>query len=340
MKLATIIQEIETLRQTLVAELATTQRPESLLKHPKIKLFYEMIPQLEPADRAQLGQALNQLRQELQTLIQQKKADAEDATIEALDITAPWAENQQPPQLLSADLGSVHPLSQEIEAVNQIWRAMGFEAVESRQIDNDFNMFEALNFPEGHPARDSYDTFRTEEGLIPPAHTSTMQNRLLRAGKAELERNSQIAVVSYGRVFRNEDLDATHEHTFHQYEGVFVSRDATVAQMMATLKAFFEAYYQDKVAVRTQPGYFPFVEPGLEFMIEKPASIGGKPGDWLEMLGCGMIHPEVLKMADIDPKQYRGFAWGGGFERLVMLKYGISDIRLFESAKLEFLREF
>lgn len=340
MKLATIIQEIETLRQTLVAELATTQRPESLLKHPKIKQFYEMIPQLESADRAQLGQALNQLRQELQTLIQQKKADAEDATIEALDITAPWAENQQPPQLLSADLGSVHPLSQEIEAVNQIWRAMGFEAVESRQIDNDFNMFEALNFPEGHPARDSYDTFRTEEGLIPPAHTSTMQNRLLRAGKAELERNGQIAVVSYGRVFRNEDLDATHEHTFHQYEGVFVSRDATVAQMMATLKAFFEAYYQDKVAVRTQPGYFPFVEPGLEFMIEKPASIGGKPGDWLEMLGCGMIHPEVLKMADIDPKQYRGFAWGGGFERLVMLKYGISDIRLFESAKLEFLREF
>ena len=340
MKLATIIQEIETLRQTLVAELATTQRPESLLKHPKIKQFYEMIPQLEPTDRAQLGQALNQLRQEFQTLIQQKKADAEDATIEALDITAPWAENQQPPQLLSADLGSVHPLSQEIEAVNQIWRAMGFEAVESRQIDNDFNMFEALNFPEGHPARDSYDTFRTEEGLIPPAHTSTMQNRLLRAGKAELERNGQIAVVSYGRVFRNEDLDATHEHTFHQYEGVFVSRDATVAQMMATLKAFFEAYYQDKVAVRTQPGYFPFVEPGLEFMIEKPASIGGKPGDWLEMLGCGMIHPEVLKMADIDPKQYRGFAWGGGFERLVMLKYGISDIRLFESAKLEFLREF
>lgn len=340
MKLATIIQEIETLRQTLVAELATTQRPESLLKHPKIKQFYEMIPQLESADRAQLGQALNQLRQELQTLIQQKKADAEDATIEALDITAPWAENQQPPQLLSADLGSVHPLSQEIEAVNQIWRAMGFEAIESRQIDNDFNMFEALNFPEGHPARDSYDTFRTEEGLIPPAHTSTMQNRLLRAGKAELERNGQIAVVSYGRVFRNEDLDATHEHTFHQYEGVFVSRDATVAQMMATLKAFFEAYYQDKVAVRTQPGYFPFVEPGLEFMIEKPASIGGKPGDWLEMLGCGMIHPEVLKMADIDPKQYRGFAWGGGFERLVMLKYGISDIRLFESAKLEFLREF
>ncbi len=340
MKLATIIQEIETLRQTLVAELATTQRPESLLRHPKIKQFYEMIPQLEPADRAQLGQALNQLRQELQTLIQQKIADAEDATVEALDITAPWAENQQPPQLLSADLGSIHPLSQEIEAVNQIWRAMGFEAVESRQIDNDFNMFEALNFPEGHPARDSYDTFRTEEGLIPPAHTSTMQNRILRAGKAELERNGQIAVVSYGRVFRNEDLDATHEHTFHQYEGVFVSRDATVAQMMATLKAFFEAYYQDKVAVRTQPGYFPFVEPGLEFMIEKPASIGGKPGDWLEMLGCGMIHPEVLKMADIDPKQYRGFAWGGGFERLVMLKYGISDIRLFESAKLEFLREF
>lgn len=340
MKLEEIIQEIKALRRVLVAELAQSERPESLLKHPKIKQLYELIPQLSPEDRAQIGQALNQFRQEIQQLIKQKLAEGEEAAVEALDITAPWAENERPPQLLSAELGSIHPLSKEIEAVNQIWQAMGFEAIESRQIDNDFNMFEALNFPEGHPARDSYDTFRTEEGLIPPAHTSTMQNRILQAGKAELERNGQIAVVSYGRVFRNEDLDATHEHTFHQYEGVFVSRDATVAQMMATLKAFFEAYYQDRVAVRTQPGYFPFVEPGLEFMIEKPASIGGKPGEWLEMLGCGMIHPEVLKMAGIDPKQYRGFAWGGGFERLVMLKYGISDIRLFEAGKLEFLREF
>lgn len=340
MKLEEIIQEIKTVREVLLAELSGASNPEAILKNSRIKKLYEVIPQLAPEDRAEIGQALNRFRNELRELINQKIASQEAAEVEALDITAPWGDNEMAPKLLSAEFGSIHPLTREIEAVNDIWRSMGFKAIESRQIDNDFNMFEALNFPEGHPARDSYDTFRTEEGLIPPAHTSTMQNRILKAGKAELEAGGQIAVVSYGRVFRNEDLDATHEHTFHQYEGVFVSKNATVAQMMATLKEFFEAYYQDKLEVRTQPGYFPFVEPGLEFLIEKPASIGGKKGDWLEMLGCGMIHPEVLKMAGIDPKEYRGFAWGGGFERLVMLKYGIGDIRFFESAKLEFLREF
>ena len=199
-------------------------------------------------------------------------------------------------------------------------------------------MFGTLNFPENHPARDGYDTFRTEEGFIPPAHTSTMQNRILNNGKAKLENGGQIAAISYGRVFRNEDVDATHEHTFYQCEGVFVSRDATLGQMLGTLRSFFEAYYGQKLKIKTQPAYFPFVEPGLEFAIEKPASLGGKPGEWLEMLGCGMIHPNVLKSAGIDPEKYRGFAWGGGIERLVMLKYGIEDLRHFESGKLQFLR--
>ena len=217
---------------------------------------------------------------------------------------------------------------------------MGFEAIESRQIDNDWNMFGALNFPENHPARDGYDTFRTEENFIPPAHTSTMQNRVLKHGKKQLEEEGQIAHVSYGRVFRNEDLDATHEHTFYQCEGVFVSETANLAQMLGTLHAFFEEYYGQKLEIRTQPGYFPFTEPSLEFLIEKPEALGGKKGEWLEMLGCGMIHPNVLESAGIDSKKYRGFAWGGGIERLVMLKYGISDIRYFESAKLEFLKEF
>ena len=340
MRIEDITKEIKAVRKKLLLELERLPSPEAILKHSKIKRLYEVIPKLKPEDRAEIGQKINQLRNELRKKVEQKLEAQSEVEIEAIDITSPWAENEQPAQLLSSEIGSIHPLTREIDQVCQIWRSMGFTAVESRQIDNDFNMFESLNFPEGHPARDSYDTFRTEEGLIPPAHTSTMQNRILKSGKAQLEQGGQIAVVSYGRVFRNEDQDATHEHTFHQYEGVFVSREASLAQMMATLKEFFEAYYQDKLNVRTQPGYFPFVEPGLEFLIEKPASIGGKTGDWLEMLGCGMIHPEVLKMADIDPKQYRGFAWGGGFERLVMLKYGISDVRLFESGKVEFLRRF
>jgi len=224
--------------------------------------------------------------------------------------------------------------------VTDIFTRMGFEAVESRQIDDDFHMFGSLNFPENHPARDGYDTFRTEEGFIPPAHTSTMQNRILKAGKARLEAGGQIAAISYGRVFRNEDVDATHEHTFHQVEGVFVSKNATLGEMIGTLQAFFEVYYGQRLQIKTQPAYFPFVEPGLEIMIEKPAVLGGKAGEWLEMVGCGMVHPNVLSEAGIDPTQYRGFAWGMGVERLVMLKYGIEDLRYFESAKLSFLRKF
>jgi phenylalanyl-tRNA synthetase alpha chain len=219
-----------------------------------------------------------------------------------------------------------------------IYERMGFEAVESRQIDDDFHMFESLNFPKGHPARDNFDTFRTKEGFIPPAHTSTMQHRILLDGRDKLVAGGQIAAIAYGRCFRNEDLDASHEHTFYQCEGVFVSREASLGQMLGVLKRFFEDFYGQILNIKTQPAYFPFVEPGLEFLIEKPRSLGGS--GWLEVLGCGMIHPNVLKMAGIDPKLYRGFAWGGGVDRLVMLKYGIDDIRYFESGKLKFLREF
>jgi phenylalanyl-tRNA synthetase alpha chain len=261
-------------------------------------------------------------------------------TVQSLDVTAPWDVNAGPVNLLPTQQGTQHPLTRELEVVTDIFTRMGFEAIESRQIDDDFHMFGALNFPENHPARDGYDTFRTEEGYIPPAHTSTMQYRILKDGKAKLEAGGQIAAVSYGRVFRNEDVDATHEHTFYQCEGVFVSETATLGDMLGTLRAFFEAYYGQTLKIKTQPAYFPFVEPGLEFAIEKPATLGGKPGEWLEMLGCGMIHPNVLRSADIDPEKYQGFAWGGGVERLVMLKYGIEDLRHFESGKLTFLRKF
>jgi len=243
---------------------------------------------------------------------------------------------------MTADRGSIHPLMAELKIVLDIFARMGFTSVESRQLDDDYHMFTSLNFPPNHPARDGYDTFRTEENFIPPAHTSTMQNRVIRAGRAKLLAGGQIATVIPGRCFRNEDQDVTHEHTFFQVEGVFVSRTANLAQLLGTLRAFFETYYGQKLRIKTQPGYFPFTEPSLEFAIEKPASLGGggKGGEWLEMLGCGMIHPNVLAEADIDPTKFRGFAWGGGIERLALLKYGIEDIRHFESGKLAFLREF
>ncbi len=331
---------IDELRVQLLERIANTNEPREVLKADEIKQLYTIIPTLDPSERGSYGKSVNELKVALEAAVAARESALEDSTIEPLDVTAPWDLNASAPQLLSTEQGTQHPLTLELENVIDIFTRMGFEAIESRQIDDDHHMFGALNFPENHPARDGYDTFRTEEGFIPPAHTSTMQHRILKAGKAKLEAGGQIAAVSYGRVFRNEDVDATHEHTFYQCEGVFVSDDATLGQMLGTLRSFFEVYYGQTLKIKTQPAYFPFVEPGLEFAIEKPAALGGKPGDWLEMLGCGMIHPNVLRAADIDPEKYRGFAWGGGIERLVMLKYGIEDLRHFESGKLQFLRKF
>jgi len=322
---------IDELRSRLLERIKTSDQPRDVLKSDEIKQLYAAIPTLEPSERGAYGKAVNELKISLEAAVALREAEMEDVSIETLDVTAPWGVNETEPILLPTQQGTQHPLTRELENVVDIFTRMGFEAVESRQIDDDHHMFGALNFPENHPARDGYDTFRTEEGFIPPAHTSTMQNRILKNGKKALEDGGKIAAISYGRVYRNEDVDATHEHTFYQCEGVLVSRDASLGQMLGTLRSFFEVYYGQKLKIKTQPAYFPFVEPGLEFAIEKPAALGGKPGEWLEMLGCGMIHPNVLRAADIDPEIYRGFAWGGGIERLVMLKYGIEDLRYFES---------
>jgi len=334
------MQNINDVRNKLIAQVAVSDNPRDLLKVPEFKQLYSVISTLPVEQRGAYGKSINELKQALEAAILSREAELEDATVEMIDITAPWDVNTGQQNLLSTEQGTQHPLTLELELIVDIFTRMGFEAVESRQIDDDHHMFGSLNFPENHPARDNFDTFRTEEGFVSPAHTSTMQNRILIEGKAKLEAGGQIAAVSYGRVFRNEDLDATHEHTFYQYEGVFVSKDATLGQMLGTLRSFFEIYYDQKLKTKTQPAYFPFVEPGLEFAIERPAALNGKPGEWLEMLGCGMIHPNVLAAAGIDSTKYRGFAWGGGVERLAMLKYGIEDIRHFESGKLQFLRKF
>lgn len=301
----------------------------------KLNAEYAKIKELPPEQRGEFGRTMNAKKQQILAAIATAEAEAESDNVTPLDISAPCAPNQAIPTL---HLGTKHPLMVELERVASIYADMGFNVMESNQLDDEFHMFDSLNFSKGHPARDGYDTFRTAEGFIPPAHTSTMQHRALKKYRAALADQGQIAVVIPGRVFRNEDVDTTHEHTFYQCEGVFVSKDATMGQMFGVLKRFFELYYGQKLNIKTQPGYFPFTEPSAEFLIEKPASLGGK--GWLEMGGCGMIHPNVLKMAGIDPTQYHGFAWGGGIDRLVMLKYQLSDVRYFESGKLDFLEEF
>ena len=205
--------------------------------------------------------------------------------------------------------------------------------------------------PKGHPARDDWDTFMTEETdkdgepFIAPAHTSTMQNRMLLKYKANLEVGEPIAVAIPDRTFRNEDLDARHEHTFYQVEGIYVAKGVNAGMLIATLQEFLQEYYGKELDVRVNPFYFPFTEPSFEFALSCPfcdkkgCNICSFEG-WIELLGCGLIHPNVLKAADIDPNEYTGFAFGCGIDRLVMMKYGIEDVRHFESAKLDFLRQF
>lgn len=325
-----------------------------ILKAVELRALFTEIPTLAVEERAQFGKEVNVLRNELEQLVAHAQEQLETTALSPIDVTAPFDINvpvEKHPQLLSSEQGSKHPLMSELESVLDIFYRMGFTAIESREIDDDEHMFEMLNFPEGHPARDDYDTFMTVQTdskgkqFIAPAHTSTMQNRVLQQYKDNLEAGRAISVVIPGRVFRNEDLDARHEHTFYQLEGVYVDKGIHAGHLIATLKTFLQEYYQQELEVKTQPFYFPFTEPSFEFALSCPfckkkgCSICSYAG-WIELLGCGMIHPNVLKMAGIDPTVYSGFAWGGGVERLVMMKNGIEDVRHFEAGKLEFLRQF
>ncbi len=343
---------IATVANDLMARMAELTHKAEILKAVELKALYAEIPNLPPEERGSFGKEINMLKQQLEAAVAAYQEQAE--ALPAIDVTAPFDVNvpvAKQPRLLPSEQGSRHPLMSELEKVLDIFYRMGFTAIESRQIDDDTHMFEMLNFPEGHPARDDYDTFMTVQKdaqgkqLIAPAHTSTMQNRVLQEYRANLEQGRPIAAVIPGRVFRNEDLDARHEHTFYQLEGVYVDRGIHAGHLIATLKTFLQEYYQKELEVKTQPFYFPFTEPSFEFALSCPfcdkkgCQICGYAG-WIELLGCGMIHPNVLRMAGIDPEVYTGFAWGSGIERLVMMKHDIEDVRHFESGKLDFLRQF
>jgi phenylalanyl-tRNA synthetase alpha chain len=336
----------------LKTRLDTLAVKSDILKAVELKALYAEIPGLPEAERGGFGRELNQLKQELAGIVALHQEAAE--ALPTIDVTAPFDTNTAPdkrPRLLTSENGSRHPLMTERERILDIFYRMGFTASESREIDDDFHMFGSLNFPEGHPARDDYDTFMTEQTdkdgkrFIAPAHTSTMQNRILQKYADDLKAGRPIAVLVPDRVFRNEDLDARHEHTFYQHEGIYVGKGIHVGHLMATLKTFLQEYYGKELEIMTQPFYFPFTEPSFEFAMSCPfcdkkgCNICSHSG-WIELLGCGMIHPNVLKAAGIDPNEYTGFAWGGGIDRLVMMKHNIEDVRHFHAGKLEFLRQF
>lgn len=307
-----------------------------------LTLAIKTITSIPSEQKASYGKDVNLLKNNLQELLDQKKNQSliysQNTKIDPsapFDINTP---NNERPQVWDLK-GTKHPLHKEVERLVEIFQRMGFDVLESRQIDDDYHMFESLNFPVGHPARDMYDTFWTEDGLVLPAHTSTMQNRALKKFGPP-----PIRVVLPGRVFRHEATDASHEHTFYQMEGIYVDKNISLANMKATIKTFLEAYLETDLEVRMQPSFFPFTEPDCEFVISCPfcnkagCSTCGHSG-WIEIMGCGMIHPNVLRQGGIDPEEYSGFAWGFGVDRLTMIRLGINDIRYLRDSNLNFLRQ-
>ncbi len=316
-------------------------------KKGEVKKLLRQIGKQEPEIRADFGAAVNILQQKVEQELEilQKREERQrlgkSLTKESIDVTAPFAPNiskSERPELI-AKPGSLHPITQIGEKALDVFRTMGFHVTEARRLDDDYNVFEALNIPKGHPARDMWDTFWTENGLIPITHTSSMQNRII-SGE-----DMPIREVIVGRCFRNEATDASHEHTFYQVEGVYVDEDIKLSDLIGTLSNFMNTFYGQEIKYRIQPSYFPFVEPGLEFMIE--CLVCGQSGcpfcgysGWVEVIPCGMIHPNVLKEAGRDPEKYSGFAWGLGYDRLVMLGSQIQDIRNIHSGDLKFLEQF
>ena len=347
------MEKLDKVRSVLLSRVGEADEPRSVLRSAELRELYDVIATLPSEERGAFGKKVNELKQELERAITAREAELSKVELPPIDVTAPMDVNAPRPELLPSERGTIHPLMREIDRISDIFNRMGFVTEESREIDDQFHMFESLNFPKGHPARDDYDTFMTEETdingdrLIAPAHTSTMQNRVLKKYHDNLAKGEAIAAIVSDRVFRNEDLDARHEHTFYQVEGVYVAKGVNVGNLIATLQEFLQEYYGKKLDVRVNPFYFPFTEPSFEFALSCPFCEGKNPDckvcsgeGWIELLGCGMIHPNVLKAADIDPNEYTGFAFGCGIDRLVMMKYGIEDVRHFESGKLDFLEQF
>ncbi len=340
--------------EILKTRLKKLENKADVLRAVEFKALYAQIPSLPASERGAFGKELNNLKTELTGLVESYQLSATSHQLPPIDVTAPFDVNtplDKRPYLLSAELSSQHPLMTELEEHIDIFARMGFVHMDARELDDDWHMFTSLNFPEEHPARDDYDTFLTNtrdangKPFVAPAHVSTMQNRLQKKYRSNLDEGRPIAVVYTGRTFRNEDVDARHEHTFYQVEISYIDKNVNVGNLIATIQVWLSNYFKKDVKVKTQPFYFPFTEPSFEFAAgcifcnQKGCNICSYSG-WIELGGCGLIHHNVLEMGGIDPQKFSGFAGGFGVERMAMLKHGIEDVRHFHSGKLDFLRQF
>jgi len=292
----------------------------------------------EIEEKKEIGALSNKIKKELQEEFQNKlDSFQENIATENIDVTLPGEKIAQ---------GHLHPTTQIQNELSDIFTSMGFVVLDGPELESDYYCFEALNIHKNHPARDMQDTFyinkKNKEGeydLVMRTHTSNVQVRAMQ------KYGAPIRCVVPGRVFRSEATDACHEHTFHQIECLMVDKDISIANLKAVVKEMLSSIFKQSIEVRIRPGFFPFVEPGFEVDISCTVCQGKgcpscKHSGWLEMMGAGMVHPNVLKHGNIDPGQYSGLAFGMGIDRLAMMRYGIDDIRLFQSGNLKFLEQF
>ena len=288
----------------------------------------KQLGQLEPEQRKTAGAQINQIKQQLFTAIQARKTDLMQAELnaklmaEAVDVTLPGR---------SVSQGGLHPVSRTMNRIVELFTQVGFEVVTGPEIEDDFHNFEALNFPAHHPARAMHDTFYFPDGHLLRTHTSPVQIRAMKTMQPPIK------IIAPGKVYRS-DSDQTHTPMFHQVEGLVIGENVTFASLKGVLNQFVNAFFEDDLQIRLRPSYFPFTEPSAEVDVEWKKEDGSI--DWLEVLGCGMVHPNVLRSGGIDPEKYTGFAFGLGVERFAMLRYGVQDLRNFFENDMAFLRQF
>lgn len=345
------MEKLETLRSVALKEIESAQSLEILKevertylgKTGRLTELLKGVKDLSIEEKQKTGKAINELKVTLEEAFKHAGQKLERTEInralenEWLDLTAPGE---------AYPIGHIHPVAQTQEEVERIFQQMGFTVVDGPEIESEFYNFEGLNIPAYHPARDMQDTFFIdkqtdhEEGkLVLRTQTSPNQLRAMRKYGAPLR------IIVPGRVFRNEATDASHEHTFDQVEGLLIDTDISIASLKAVMQDFLSRLFKREMKVRFRPGYFPFVEPGIEldmscvFCDEKGCRVCKKTG-WIEFMGCGMVHPNVLKAGGVDSKKYQGWAFGFGLTRLVMMRYGIDDIRHLQSGDLRFNQQF
>lgn len=310
-------------------------RVEYLGKKGKITGMLKTLGKLSAEERPKAGAVINEVKVALQNTINTRRQELETALLQAqldserIDVTLPGRKS---------DVGSLHPVTQTMARIEEFFTSVGYQVEEGPEVEDDYHNFEALNIPAHHPARAMHDTFYIDPTTVLRTHTSPVQVRTMERQKPP------IRIICPGRVYRC-DSDLTHTPMFHQVEGLVVDKNVSFADLKGTVDQFLKAFFEADLAVRFRPSYFPFTEPSAEVDIQCTNCKGKgcrvcKQTGWLEIMGCGMVHPNVFTQSGIDPDEYTGFAFGMGVERLAMLRYGVNDLRLFFENDLRFLKQF